>query len=259
MVALPAALIAAGIAIWLSLGSKTATPSVCRVAAGTSRYSVDLAQASNATTITAVGKRLGFPDHAVTIALATALQESQLHNLSYGDRDSLGLFQQRPSQGWGSAKQIMKPEYAASAFFKALGRIHGWQTMSITAAAQAVQHSDAPDAYASWEPLARALAITTTGESPAGLACEFSPTRSNSPPPSPIPALTQQLGRSQLAAPGSSKRGWIIVSWLVGHAEQYRITKVEFAGRAWTPAGTWRATRAGGPGIQITQAAASGQ
>ena len=81
-------------------------------------------------------------------ALAAAFQESGLHNLSHGDRDSLGLFQQRPSQGWGTPSQIMDPGYAAGAFYHRLAQVTGWQTTSVTDAAQQVQRSAAPDAYA---------------------------------------------------------------------------------------------------------------
>jgi hypothetical protein len=249
-----AALVVAGIAIWAARGKKTARASLCQVNVGSSKYVIDLAQAANATTIAAIGKRLDVPDHAVTIALATALQESQLHNLAYGDRDSLGLFQQRPSQGWGTAAQIMNPRYAAAAFFTALERIPSWQTMPVTEAAQAVQHSDAPQAYASWEPLARALAIATTGETAAGLASQFSPTRSNTTPASPLPALTTELGPSGLGVPVTTARGWTIATWLVAHADQYRITTIHFAGRQWTPRGVWTATADHATGVRITQA-----
>ena len=97
------------------------SPSVgCTVTVDGSSYSLDLAQAANAATISAVGSAEGLSDHAVTIALATAFQESKLHNLPYGDRDSLGLFQQRPSQGWGSPAQVRDPYYATNAFYDAL-------------------------------------------------------------------------------------------------------------------------------------------
>src|SRR5690349_304830 len=134
---------------------------------------LELAQAANAATIATVGKRLGMADHAVTVALAASLQESQLHNLPGGDRDSVGLFQQRPSQGWGSVDQLLQPTYAARAFYRALARVPGWADPSVTDAAQRVQRSDAPDAYARWEGEARVLARTLTGEEPAGLACQF--------------------------------------------------------------------------------------
>ena len=94
----------------MALGDKSNS---CRVDLDQSSYKLDLEQAQHATTIAAVGKRLGLPDHAVTVALAAAFQESNLHNLAHGDRDSLGLFQQRPSQGWGTPSQVMDPNYAA--------------------------------------------------------------------------------------------------------------------------------------------------
>jgi hypothetical protein len=249
--------IVGGIAFWAIGGGKGRTPSQCGVAFGTTRYVIDLDQAANATTISAVGKQLGMPDHAVTIALATALQESNLHNLPYGDRDSLGLFQQRPSQGWGTPAQIMNPRYAATAFFDALARVPGWQDASVTRAAQGVQHSNAPQAYAQWEPLARSLAIATTGEVPAGFTCQFPVTRSKTTPASPMPTMVLTFGPSPLRAPVSATRGWTIASWLVAHAEQFRITSVRFAAREWTPHGKWTSIRNTGTGIQITQETAT--
>jgi LysM repeat protein len=117
---------------------------------------------SNATVIYKVGKALGISDYGIVIALATAMQESGIRNLSYGDRDSVGLFQQRPSAHWGSVEQIMNPEYAARAFFggktsptygvaRGLLDIKDWSTKSLTQAAQAVQISAYPNAYAKWE------------------------------------------------------------------------------------------------------------
>ncbi|WP_326812312.1 NlpC/P60 family protein [Streptomyces scopuliridis] len=114
-------------------------------------------QVPNAQTIVAAGISLDVPNKGQIIALATAMQESRLRNLNYGDRDSLGLFQQRPSQGWGTAKQIRDPVYASERFYKALLKVDGWQQMTITQAAQAVQKSGLPDAYAQWEDLSTAL------------------------------------------------------------------------------------------------------
>jgi len=113
----------------------------------------------------------GFPHHAVTVALAAALQESLLRNLPGGDRDSVGLFQQRPSQGWGTPAQLTDPRYAAAAFYRALGRISGWSTMPVTDAAQRVQHSATPEAYANWEAEARVLARILTREVPETIVC----------------------------------------------------------------------------------------
>ena len=100
---------------------------------------LDTTQIANAATIAAVGIRRAMPDQAIVIALATAMQESKLENLDGGDRDSIGLFQQRPSQGWGTPDNIADPRYSAGMFYQALNRVKGWQTMRVTEAAQRVQ------------------------------------------------------------------------------------------------------------------------
>ncbi len=124
-------------------------------------------QVPNAIAIEVTGEQMEVPRRGREIALATALQESGLRNLDYGDRDSVGLFQQRPSQGWGSVEQLMDPVYAATRFYDALLEVPGWQELPLTEAAQAVQRSAYPNAYARWEPLASALQRAVTG-----LECE---------------------------------------------------------------------------------------
>ncbi|WP_406463363.1 C40 family peptidase [Streptomyces sp. NBC_01622] len=114
-------------------------------------------QIPNARTIVATGISLHVPKKGQIIALATAMQESRLRNLSSGDRDSLGLFQQRPSQGWGTPAEIRDPVYASEQFYKHLLAVDGWQQLTVAQAAQRVQRSGYPDAYAQWEPLATAL------------------------------------------------------------------------------------------------------
>ncbi|MFD5626435.1 C40 family peptidase [Streptomyces sp. NPDC127072] len=114
-------------------------------------------QVPNAKTIQATGVAMNIPARGQIVALATALQESGLRNLTYGDRDSLGLFQQRPSQGWGTANEILDPVHASTKFYEALEKVSGWQSLSVTQAAQAVQKSGFPEAYAKWELLATAL------------------------------------------------------------------------------------------------------
>lgn len=99
-------------------------------------------------------RALGVPVYGQEIGVATAMQESKLLDLNYGDLDSLGLFQQRPMAGWGTPSQVTNPWYAAGAFFQALKQVPGWWKMSLTVAAQAVQHSGFPDAYAQWGRLA---------------------------------------------------------------------------------------------------------
>ncbi|SCE91092.1 hypothetical protein [Micromonospora mirobrigensis] len=112
-------------------------------------------QTGNAKAIIAATKKAGLPERAAVISIATSLQESKLENLGHlGDRndhDSLGLFQQRPSSGWGSPEQITDPAYSTTAFLKGLKQVDGWQDMPLTDAAQTVQVSAYPDAYAQWE------------------------------------------------------------------------------------------------------------
>ncbi|GGK36662.1 hypothetical protein GCM10010124_31630 [Pilimelia terevasa] len=121
---------------------------------------LDDEQTGNATTIAATGARLGVPQRGWVIAVATAMQESALRNLAGGDRDSVGLFQQRPSMGWGTAAQLRDPRYAATAFYQRLVKVAGWEQMPLTVAAQAVQRSAYPDAYAKHESAATALVNT---------------------------------------------------------------------------------------------------
>jgi hypothetical protein len=126
------------------------------------------AQAANVEAIAAVARDRELHPRAIVIALATAQQESRLRNLDYGDRDSLGLFQQRPSQGWGTPAQVQDPTYAAGEFYERLVDVPRWQTRRLTDVAQAVQRSGFPYAYQQWEPLGRSLtrALDEDGELP---------------------------------------------------------------------------------------------
>ena len=130
-------------------------------------------QARYAGLITAIAVQRGMPARAATIALATAYQESDLRNLDGGDRDSAGLFQQRPSQGWGTLEQVRDPVYAANAFYDALAKVDGYEQLEITVAAQEVQRSGFPDAYADHEADARALASALSGNSPRAFSCRL--------------------------------------------------------------------------------------
>lgn len=134
-------------------------------------YEMSPEQAANAATISAVGTTRGMPERAVTIALATALQESALRNIDYGDRDSVGLFQQRPSKGWGTVEQILDPVYSAGKFYAGLAEVPGYSRLPLTEAAQRVQRSGFPQAYAKHEPDATLLSAALTGRSAATLTC----------------------------------------------------------------------------------------
>ncbi len=120
-----------------------------------SRINLNSEQTDNAKAIIAATKKTGMDERAAVVAIATSLQESKLENLGHlGDRndhDSQGLFQQRPSSGWGTVEQITDPEYSTTAFLKGLKQVDGWKDMPLTKAAQTVQVSAYPDHYAQWE------------------------------------------------------------------------------------------------------------
>jgi hypothetical protein len=127
-------------------------------------------QLRHAITIAEVGKQMKLPPRAMVVAVATALQESTLRNLGHlgdsNDHDSLGLFQQRPSAGWGTPAQLKDPRYAATAFYKGLIAVPSWQRLPVTDATQAVQVSAYPDAYAKWERQAVGLVQASYGAGP---------------------------------------------------------------------------------------------
>ncbi|HEY0951498.1 hypothetical protein [Nocardioides sp.] len=163
---------AIGYGVWDRVGPLL-TPDECTAQVSGRTVTLSVEQAENAALIAAVSVGRGMPARAATIALATAYQESKLYNLESGDRDSLGLFQQRPSQGWGTEKQIMDPYYATNAFYDALERIGDYESMRVTVAAQEVQRSGFPEAYADHEADARVLASALTGNSRHAFSCRI--------------------------------------------------------------------------------------
>jgi hypothetical protein len=150
-----------------------ASPDECTATVQGRTVTLSVEQAENAALITAVSVARGLPARAATIALATAYQESKLYNLEAGDRDSLGLFQQRPSQGWGTQREVLDPYHATNAFYDALERIGDYESMRVTVAAQHVQRSGFPEAYAAHEADARVLASALTGNSPHAFSCRL--------------------------------------------------------------------------------------
>ena len=140
------------------------------VTAEQKRFTPTAEQLSNAKAIVDAGKAMGLPPRAWTIAVATSLQESNLKNLGNlgerNDHDSQGLFQQRPSSGWGTVEQITNPTYSATAFYKGLVDVSGWQSMPLTTAAQKVQVSAYPDHYAKHEIQAGNIVAALHGAGP---------------------------------------------------------------------------------------------
>jgi len=224
---------------WLRSGA-VAAPDTCVITALGRSVGLEPQQVTNAATIAAVGGRRGLPAHAVTVALAAALQESKLRNLPYGDRDSVGLFQQRPSQGWGTPAQIIDPRYAAGRFYARLALVSGWQELPVAEAAQRVQRSADGSAYAVWESPARAMAEGLTGHAGAAVACKIRRVGGD-PAGLPAAALTD-FGAHALDRPVVDPvRGWSVAGWLVAHARTYRLVGVSYLGRTWSPStGAWK-------------------
>jgi len=227
-------------------------------------------QAANASLITAVAVRRGLPARAASIALATSMQESKLRNIGHGDQagpDSRGLFQQRPSQGWGTTAQVMDPYHASNAFYDALVEISGYQSLEITDAAQQVQHSAYPAAYAQHEGMARAFASALSGQTAAGLDCSLRSPDAAGDPAAVTEELTAALGDVRTSTDGRTllvdaegTQAWAVGQWAVANAKALSITSVEVDGRAWNrksrdgwqpaqvPAGQVRVTVSDAPG-----------
>lgn len=238
-------------------------------------YRLSAEQAANAAMISAVGTTRGMPERAVTIALATAIQESGLRNIEHGDRDSLGLFQQRPSQGWGTGKQILDPVYSAGKFYQHLAEVPGYSRLPLTVAAQRVQRSGFPQAYAKHEPDAALLAAVLTGRTPAALNCspprttagtgdaskartalarsfgkDVLPVEDAAQGRAPTPGATAQ-GSLSVPVPsgggsgdgGAPQHGWELAHWAVAQSEALGIDEVAYAGRVWDAGSGWRTDR----------------
>lgn len=169
----PALVVAAAVLVGVAWDTESkgvpAVPGRCTVA-GLS-MSLTSEQVANAATIASAGRNRGLPERAIVIALATAQQESRLRNLDYGDRDSLGLFQQRPSSGWGTGAQVQDKVYAANAFYDRLVQVPGWENGRLTDIAQSVQLSGRPEAYQQWEEMAQKLAAAQISELPGQIVC----------------------------------------------------------------------------------------
>jgi hypothetical protein len=218
----------------------------CVAQVDTLRAEVDLEQARWTSLMAAMAAERGLPARAATIAIATAYQESRIHNIDYGDRDSVGLFQQRPSQGWGTVEQILDPAYAIDRFYDALVKIDGYTRLEITDAAQRVQRSAYPEAYADHEPFARALASSLMGYSPAAFTCQVNVREDGTLREvedlvrASFGALDVDRRREALEYPmtGASdqrvRRGWRLAQFLVANAARLELTSVSFAGRTWT-------------------------
>lgn len=237
-------LVAGGVGafVWLRQGLSAPVPGQqrCVATAGGQSVVLDLDQAHFASIVVGLSVRRALAPRAASIAMATVYQETGIRNLDYGDRDSVGLFQQRPSQGWGPASQLMDPYYATGKFYDALVKIKGWEAGDITEVAQKIQRSGYPEAYRDHEADARVLASTLTGRSPGGLSClerEQSPGRAGPM----ITALQRTFGPvsdTSAAAVTTIKAknptlAWAYAHFAVANAKAYGVTQVVVGDRRW--------------------------
>ncbi|GAA2579085.1 hypothetical protein GCM10010399_06050 [Dactylosporangium fulvum] len=229
-------------------------------AASSGAVALDAEQIANAATITAVGITRKIPHRGLVVALATAWQESKLENLSGGDRDSIGLFQQRPSQGWGKPEQIADPRYAANAFYTGLLKVKGWEQMRVTDAAQAVQRSAHPEAYEKWADESEIMVRALTGEVTGAVACSVTEDGSHGPEAAKALGASLKLDWGNIGTADVAdlvgvalkvrepKTGWQYAHWLVAHAQEHGVKRVVFNDMQWTAdSGEWaRVTERGG-------------
>lgn len=226
----------------------------CEADGGSDPVMLNTEQAAIAATIAGVAHARRLPTGAVTIAYATAMQESHMQNLRSGDLDSVGVFQQRPSEGWGPPSQLIDPVYATGKFFAALVKVPGYLHIPIDQAAQAVQHSADGSAYQKYANEAAGLSGAFTGQTPHAVWCWYASGSTQRAPASPeIIPMRQQLTRTfgrlavrQDTAASSvtvadvvvrhQTAGWAVASWLVTHATAYRISNVLYAGYQWSEA-----------------------
>jgi hypothetical protein len=242
----------------------------CQAGTGANAYGLDFGQAADAATIAGVAVRDRLPREALIVAYATALQESKLENLDYGDQDSVGIFQQRPSQGWGTTAEIEDPAYAAGAFFNALVKVPHYAKLPVYVAAQDVQESADGAAYEQYAPTGAALAADFTA-TPHAVTCWYTPAAQAASDGvsaklnlgAALSRLSDVFGRPRAhGAVTSVKRarsggsavitatrgdGWAVANWLVGNASSYGITQVSYGGYQWT-AGLFETTWQAEPG-----------
>ncbi len=264
-----------GIAVFRAAEKIIGPSGNCVAVVDDQRVEITGEQAENATLITAIGVQRGLPARAASIALATAYQESKIENIDYGDRDSVGLFQQRPSQGWGTKEQLLDPVYATNAFYDALVKIDDYESMEITEAAQAVQRSAYPDAYADHEADARALASALSGNSPAAFWCDLeggAPSSDEDLTDSGLTARAEAVRLDLLARFGDVELGGFASDGVsTGHMEG----SAHYEGRAidafvrpvnqsnnvrgWRSRTTWSATRPGSRSAPSSSTTGSGR
>ncbi len=250
------ALVVGGVVLW-STYNKVPLPieDRCTATAGGHVTTLTPEQARNAAIIAGVSIRRGLAPRAASIALATAYQESGIRNLDYGHSDSLGLFQQRPSKGWGTVDQIMDPWYSSTSFYKAMERVKNWRTRDINDVAQAVQRSAYPDAYRKHVANARTLASSLTGETPASFTCVVGSPGAADPSGTagflkktlgPGAVEVRRSGSTLTVTADSPAQAWAVAHLAIANTASYGLASVTVGPYSWTHSTTglaeWQGT-----------------
>lgn len=256
---------------WL-LGRDDRPPAIptCWAVLDGTRWNLAPDQAETAALLAGTALSRAMPARALTIGLATGMQESKLRNIDHGDRDSVGIFQQRPSQGWGTVEEIMDPVHATNAFYDALVKVPAYTDLEITVAAQEVQRSAFPDAYAQHEGLARAWASAFYGYAPQAVTCSLPDAEGGDPQavverarrdlpyvPAVVAGDGVVLDAAGLGASAEdeSRLAWALAHWAVAVAEPLQVQQVRTATAVWDrEADAWlRADLTPGPTVARNQ------
>jgi hypothetical protein len=256
------ALVVGVVVIWSGL-TKTPLPIAdrCEATVKGRTTTIDPEQARNAAIIAGVSVKRDLAPRAASIALTTAYQESGIRNLDYGHADSLGLFQQRPSKGWGTKEQVMDPWYSSTAFYKAMVKVKKWEAKDIGDVAQAVQRSAYPDAYDKHIDNARTLASALTGQTPASFSCVVkSPAAAD--PAGMSAFLTKTLGdvvdvsvteTGLQVETKTSRQAWAVAHLAIANVGGYGLASVQLGPSTWTHSATGLATWQGNAPTETTE------
>ncbi|MCW2601977.1 MAG: hypothetical protein JWN61_112 [Pseudonocardiales bacterium] len=223
-------------------------------------YSTDTGQASVAATMVGVVLQRGLPPRAAVLVITAAWQESKLRNVAAGsgDRDSVGVLQQRPSQGWGTEQELADVAIATERFLDALVKVSGWESEPADEVIQAVQFSADGNLYAQHEAKSTAMANALTGASPAGVSCRFDAPEQVATPTTVADLLARELpvaapavAASSVSVPGAT---WATAAWFVANADRLGIESVAYSARTWTRSDGWADSHAATTSVVATMA-----
>jgi hypothetical protein len=265
------AAVVVGAAFGLRALWNTAKDSLAADTCAIGAYELDPDQAAVASTMVGAVTtyRINLPERATVLALAAALQESKLTNLApgAGDRDSVGVLQQRPSQDWGKVAgqpdsiaartaRLTNVGEATKEFLDKLVNVPHWQTIPLADAVQAVQISADGSAYAQHEQEAQALADALQGVQPAAISCSFGKPTKVASTATVAAQVADQLGVGTATPSARTVRvpgaRWQTVAWFVANADRLGIEQVGYDGKVWTRSGGWKSSNASKAAVTAT-------